>query len=853
MVDYVVAYLKTATTEKGRLQSEIELMGWNLKTGEHHEGTLYRPHHTPTTWLPSKPDPLQPYKEALRAEYRHKLQRADPEMEELITGFLADMDNQVRIEEAFPSRNSSVYHLVAPFLNKELQKPFIPRDFLVDSPHNSYQRQAELALGFPFFTITKKGVGGRVSLEELACQKGLAIDFETHNWERLYLKDELENLSDGELYQKMAAMAERYEEGLEYIEWMDRGDYIRKMEEIQNKHRDERITTASLISLDHGFNYLITTLDAGCEGIRAQSPLDDSYHDVAIVRVSDQKELITVMNELIAEFNPLFLYGHNQMTFDYRKAQELVGNLGIGVSGRAPERRAGIGGGFIEQRINPGRIDIDPAQYSRKAMWNYNNKLDTVFLHLFGKYKEKTLTHAQITEMTQKGEDGEHESARILLEYAAEDSMKSYLIGEDLKREHLALSYLYSSLPARIDSTGNKTLCSDYWMNQRMKRVKTYPHPLKEERLRVTSKLKDMGMRQVKFDDFDGRDFFTSVLKKHTSLDMKAKRGIHTVSLFHPMPYLSAFKDLIKQPLHEYYMKDTLDLLLSTDDKKQKIRMSRFLESVLEYPLFRAIGCEDDRDERAYSAFFERGFKGNAARDDKNRVWHNISRIATALSDTRVINHNKVFLVLAKQDGLDKTLEGLEDQLLGVYLGDGLCASGKRGRFSVQIGPELIMQGIADPSSNRGERCELEKDLYRQAFGVLCDTSVSTFLQYCNDLIKEFYSSKADAYSFSRIAKRHFYEYSLNATQRYTSKMSEHGVQKDDHFTYTYTHEELQEKFFGRTGTIRELLRFIFPPLQATRRDASLEKLLAGRAGAKDMEQILRNSSDTQVRLPLRY
>ncbi|MFP4424105.1 MAG: hypothetical protein ACLFP2_02630 [Candidatus Woesearchaeota archaeon] len=804
MVKYIATYLKTDKTRMGRIDSRVRILGW---AGESHgEITISQPHRIPSRWMKGYSDNLGPYRNAVKDE-------------------VGSPEQMIRVEKAYSSRNAEIYHIVLPFLNKEVQKQYISRDFLVSSPYNSFQRQAERELDFPFFTIEDGVPGERASIEELVRKPGLALDFETHNWETIRLRDELDSLTDQELYERLGEA--------DFIDWMDREDYIRVIEERENKKREERITTASIITF--GYDHVVTTLDPGTDSLTVDSPLDGTPYEINVVKVEDQEELISSMNDIINEFNPFFVYGHNQMTFDYRKAQELAQGLRIGLFGKGSERRAGIAGNYIEQRITPGRVDIDPALYSQKSMWNYNNKLDTVFLHVTGARTQKTLKHEEITEMTDRAEKGDKGAAQVLLKYAVEDSMKSYIIGEALKHEHILLAYLYSSLPARVDSTGNKTLCEEYWVNQRYKRVKTYPSPIKDEKLNVTPKLAEMKMKKTNFDNFSSMDFFYKTLKHHTELKLRAHNGTYHASLFAPTPYLKAFEEITGQSLNRRYMGAVIDEIERTKDKKKKVRLSRFIESILEYPLFRALSCQDEADERKYASFFERGFSKRTAQEDKTRVWNNIRNIADVLKDDKIINHNNNFIILEHNAFLPEKLNSLEEACLGVYLGDGICASGRKGRFSISTGYERIMQGIADPCSNRGERCSLETELYSKAF--ISDGGVHDFLELCDSRIKSFY--EGEEITFSRTAKRNSYDYSINATQKYIDKMREKGVREGDEFSYTYSHDELREKFFGKGGTIRELLRFMFPVMKHSRKGIALEKLMAGEASEEDKELLL--------------
>lgn len=707
---------------------------------------------------------------------------------EVLEDFLRDIDNRIRIEGPYSRENYNTFHAVVPFLDTPEQEIYLTKEFLISSRYNSVQRLQEYYFKSPFgiveFMFTNVADGNsqiskttktiakkqRVPVEPILNAKGLANDIETHNWQKVRVQEELANEPEESLKKRYLNLVEAYKTPFDAreLEWMDRRDFIRGIETILDANKDERITANSLINLDANSdndldkyeNYVVTSLDCGMDVIDVCIPcnnlgkLTDIRTDVRtdmrteirrvkIIKV-DREQIIPVVNNLFAEINPLFVYGHNQLKFDYEKSESLGGDFMPGVGGTAPLFLAQIPGGFKVLRILPGRIDIDPSGYAQHYMNLHNNRLDTVFTHVTGIFSPKTMTHDELAVKTRRAEEGSIQDAFDILYYAAQDSMKSYMIGEALKEEHILLSHVFYSLPARIDVTSKKTLGEDYWLGWNLRHKQTFPRDeIRTSRITVVKRdenkqenkhrkkhgekqEKKAGIRlnEISFEDFDKVDYFHDELQKHIGkLDepddllgkkvnnpekqanktINAKKGIYDGILVYFFPFAEAFREMFANEdeiMAVYNCVDSIavdniivgsnDVAAQTTDEiikaRKKVRLLKAIEAICEYPLFKMI--DSMAAETLFAAEFDLGFSGKELEKYRAGIKDAIVKIGDVLKTYNPINMKQGMFVLpvntddSIKDNLEDALKKIVDEKLGVVAGRGRFLSGTKGRFA---------------------------------------------------------------------------------------------------------------------------------------------------------------------------
>ncbi|MBS3149467.1 hypothetical protein J4455_02115 [Candidatus Woesearchaeota archaeon] len=811
------------------------------------------------------------YKTALIDIYKTKLDRINEQIKSarpgtklrakldeekiIIEEFLSNINRLIRLEGPFSNGNYQAFHLVSPFIEHQLSDIFLCSEFVKNRYLNN-TRQTAIALNFPFGIINESNepTGARISLETLLEAKSLAIDFETHNWRSIQIKDELRREPLELLRKRFLELVSQHNISFDSrrLEWMDIEDYVKEISDLINLTKDERITVAALINLRDNENYVVTTFNPDHDSIMVRIPGRIEDREVRIVKASNQFSLIQKVNRLIQQINPLFMYGHNQMGFDYQTAERLTRNFRAGVNEKKPLQKAQAAAGFITQRILPGRIDIDPSLYALNYLDCYNNRLDTVFENVIGIKSAKSLTQEQLEIKTRNAEAGNQHDIDDVLSYSAQDAMKSFLLGERLKLEHLILSTIHYSLPARIDSTGRKTIGEDYWVNWWYKHKKTFPsREIIKSVATITTNGED---RQVRYEEFRPIDILQSELKR-----IPVQKGIHEGKLIAVFPFADAFNQLLSRDPN---VDSLYKRLQETSDPKEKIRILKSIDSLLEYPLFMLL--DKATSETKFAASFMLGFSGLEKEKYLRITDKNLEMIIHLAQPAQIINSCREYLVLQPSVDL-QILNQLTQSNIAIYLGDGRFLSGSRGRYAGIINDEFIMFGIADFHSNKGFRCDFERNFYEYFLRqTLISGDPKSALLYLVGRAKQLSQGtiSQDELKFDRTARRDHTDYSAQARQSYIRDMAEQKTKKGDIVRPRRTVQELQYKFFGITpkaedqyglfedtstitaettkvGTISEVVEWLFIPKTIKEVRPILEKLYHGKGRVEDVDAIL--------------
>ncbi|MFT4304207.1 MAG: hypothetical protein ACMXYG_06595 [Candidatus Woesearchaeota archaeon] len=817
-VDKVVTFLRSDSSFIGKLNSTLEAIVWDYDavTGNldnPHTVTLSIPNFVPTRLtknphFPSIKAGVENYKNKIKEMYQEIFNDLNSKLKSKKTGtkifrdlqkkhqevkkFLENIDQNIRLEQGVRAGSYATYVLRVPPLDKKYQKLFLPGIFNTGR-YSSHERHVRYEINFPFSIVQEKdGVyiptGRRPKLEHLVNATDMAIDFETQDWKKVRVKQELSNKDLPDLQQRLDNLIDAFKVDFDKrkYQWMRKRHYLTAIEDILDKNKNERITAASLITLKE-HNYVITTLDCGHDEMEVQIPGTDEYCKVKIIKVKDQHELIEQVNHYAVDvINPFFVHGHNHLKFDFGKAEELTGNLRIGVERRPALHVAQTPEGFIVQRVSQGRVDIDASVYSQNYMKNRNNRLDVVFQNATGiKVKKSIETHDELAVKTALAEQGDKDAAYETIYYAAQDSMKSVISGRKILPENLLLAIAGNSLPARIDTTAKKTIGEDIWVKKYWEKKKSYPDDIQN--------LVDSETQKT-FNDFSHTSYFHSLLQRH-GLDIKSTKGIFEGIVVELFPFANIYKEIL---CSDCDLEQLYDYVQSTDDPKVRSRLLRGLESFAEYPLFRTI--DDKMFDKKFSAEFELGFDKDYLEYYRSKIDNVISNLVKQFQSSGIINiHDGTFILPV--DTSDDVLKYIEDNQLGVVLGKGKFLSGSTRQIAGLIDDELIMLGIADYQSNKGMRCQFEKDFYNNFIHLVLESGLESGLEYlieqCNDLALGNIPESDLIYTWE--ARRDHNEYSAKYKSKKKEIMQELKTKKGDKVEKKLTLEELQLKLFGFT------------------------------------------------------
>ena len=767
--------------------------------------------------------------------------------------FLKTQNNRVYLEKTIIDTNI-IYTLHIPFLNSSdfpIGFSHYFQNLAVHKKYNSFSSSVKKQLGFPFSKIDLETISNSTinpirrpdnltmenkdialifnsfntnpinqknSLKQIAknptlkdinfilSQKALALDIETTNYIPLLPTNDILTLSEKELRE---ILENNNVLSKKEIELKDKSALIRLATAFLDQKRDERITTISLASMKSNQNYLLTTLESNIKIISVDSPIDALEIDFEIIKYSSQQELIDGLLTKIQEINPVFVYGHNQLKFDYQKISDFSKNgFNGGINNKPLKHMHSILGQYIVQRILPGRIDLDPALYSQFYMSNKNNKLDQVFETLTGVFSKKTLSHKELEEYTKLAEQGSTKKAKEILYYAAQDVLKSYIIGELLKKEHILLSRLYSSLPSRIDTTSPKTLTEQYWTNRHLEKFKNYPNqdialetiilPKKNKKENKSKGLKGQNLGSVKFHDFNSLEFYLNELSSKTK-KIQTKTGLNKAYLIYINPVLNSFIHILRKDENVLAICDELN----NSDSQKKLRLSRSLNYLSEYLYFKYTQSqtqflkefgliESELDYKTISKKLSDGFQ------ILNKIF----------SSNDFLNIKDDLILLKRTPSSTSILNEIESSKIGFSLGEYNSLCGPKGTMIGSNSNWSFMLGISEADSKRGEKTPLEAQYEKELFEVLINQNdklkaVLLFASYANKIKKDLDNYNLDdlvlekSYQVEKTLRRDACHFSSHSMSNYKKTAIKNHSKLGDTIILTKTKRELYLRFFN--------------------------------------------------------
>ena len=814
---------------------------------------------------------------------------------QVLDDFLEDITRRIRLEGPFRRGKSShrAYHLVTPFLPKKLQMRYLSRDFKIDSAYNAVSRQVRYALGFPFGVLEEKTeptelrydvedgeisvellknvsdaakrvifepTGEKAKLEHLLGASTVTFDYETHNWRRIRMQEELADHPEDELKQMFLQAVEEYSVSFDtrLLKWMDKMDYIRSIETIINENKGEMLTIGS--TDDKNF----TVMDCGEEELDIEEPHEPGkFRKARMVVVKDQEQIVVAQEKYIADVEPFYIQGFNHPTFDIHKALELVGHINFGVDGREPLFLGQIPGGFKRFRIFSGRINIDPCSYGQKAMRTYNNRMDTHFEHHSGVRSLKTLTHGGLFEKSEEyfsavGEgpvDGAvddvvggavddvvggavdvsrsnvannnlsetaKKAAKECNYYAQQDVRKTEIITDNVKLEHILLAEASALDTASISLVSYDTIAENYWVFWHWRRKHTYPRKdFQNMRFDVDDEArKKLGFddEQITYEKFSCTEFMHKQLKIELEKTIRSQKALCDGVLVEFFPFACVFREMLErdpllQPIYGIIDSDQHAAgVAQTDHIKLKSRLLRALEGIAKFPLFMAI--DSTMSDNLFSGVFELGYelvdgeevwvrKSEELKRYKAKVSEAVDFIAGLIGKYGLLNTNRDVFVFPEEIEEDD-LNSIVDKGIGVVKGKGKFLSGSKGRFACNINGFFNMYGIADYKSRRGERCDFEKEFYENFLQlVVIEGDVAKATNY---LVRETRLLAEGKMSYEKLvyekeASRDHSDYNDGATAAAISKMVEFQTREGELVRYTYPMDKMMEKFFGLPST----------------------------------------------------
>ncbi|MDK2849933.1 MAG: hypothetical protein PWR32_600 [Candidatus Woesearchaeota archaeon] len=771
-------------------------------------------------------------------------------LEEAISNLSSNLNSKKNYIVKETEHLNQSYYVSQVYLPNVLTDKMQPHSYRNFTGQNiSFKRNVEFNVNFPFTVFPVNDLDNldenlekiidnefplkfnQLETEIIEKQRGLSFDFETKNWKKIDVLSRLMNLDKD----KLIEVAKKLNLNLEELKWKNKGWIVREIQEAINKNKNESITIASLSNIEEGYNYLITTFNVDENELYIKDPISKKNVKFEIIKVKNQDELMNRLNEIVKDFEPLFIYGHNHLAFDLNIGKELPNeSIKLGIDYREPKKVFSVGG-FRQLVINPGRFGIDMMLYSQQSMKNKDNTLDSVFEALFGleNRSKKTLSQLDLIIETRKAENGDKSAALKVLSYAAMDGLKSYYNGEATKREHIILSKVFNTYPERVDATSWKRLSNEYHTKRFFIQKHYFPQDFDRLKIPLSDNAQQLfNKHSLDFKDFDLDEFEFKVIeyniKKKHDKKIKTKKGLFDSYVIKITPSIKALSQILNQD-------ENLEELLNeyeNSEGQKKLRLSYAIENILKLPVYLLL-CEDPKQ---FNEFFpenklsEIGFKNL-----KSALFQNLIKVSEFFREGRLINYNNDIILLEKNEISNQLInKALEDSLI-VYLGEAYALSGDKGTFIGKTKDWEFMFGFSSPKSKKGEKFPIESSFYESFIEDLLfernnEKALYTFLEHLDYIKSSEFLSKisriSDSLRFEKSkpilldeliekslikeseldsnliieheAKRNFYDFSVNYNSGKKTAQEMSNSKKGDIIRYTYHRDVLLEKMLGK-------------------------------------------------------
>ena len=721
-----------------------------------------------------------------------------------------------------------------PHLNEATRRRVLPDPFITG--HNDkVTRQALWRAKAPYCIYDYDEETGKieqtkeyVSIEQLLQEKKCAIDIETENWRKEELDQRVLSMTEEELKEFYHELAEQTEDKThpEHLKHWKRKEYLRKIDELVDSLRKEEINAASYITFRDN-DTLLHTFDCIQEvkEIEVRIPGSEEKRKIKLRYAKDTEAIGETLTEIIHEDDPLFVFGTNHLNFDYKKLHVLTkGKFRPGTGLEKPKYNANIVPEFLQRRIIPGRLDVDTFPYSMQCSWTFRNNLDTTFNYQLEKDEKKTLDYDELIIKTQQARKGNKKAAIEILYYAAQDAMKSYLLGDYILDEILAESKQFKAPTYKVCTTSKRTLIDDEMQRRNWKTEGTYRYFTPQD----NKAWEDYSLYEA---------FWNSLFRNKDNKPFKSKKGMFDAHIFFPTLYYETLK-----PVIEKTAKETIKVIENTDNVKKKIRAMQYVNAELEWVLFnlqkeyytaRSQPHKKEECDENFRKLFKIK-KENSLYSYATELIERMKQFKELLEHTEILNHSERFLVLQQNLFSDSAVQALQEKNLAISLGKGKILSDKKRRFIAFIDDKIVSQGI--DSEGRRERCAYETHVL-QGFlqRALIKDEPRESLEFADECIKQYYDDEIteELLLIKRKQKRDFHKYSDRATMRFVREAARKKLKKGDKNIYPRTKEEM----FGQNGSIKRMIQMRFP-INASK--GFFKRLLEGEATQEDLEEIIK-------------
>jgi hypothetical protein len=401
----------------------------------------------------------------------------------------------------------------------------------------------------------------------------------------------------------------------------------------------------------------------------------DKYRDYNMIRCKDTDEIKSKTASLIAEKDPLILYGYN-IQFDQSKLRDLGEEEYLpGVGETKPIFKSVQG---LKNMITRGRFTLDLYGYLFMFHNIYeNNKLET-HARMSGLDFKKDLPYSALAVKTRLGENGSVKDMEEVLGYICNDGNVTYELGEKYLKNIIQKSRFVKREPSVICTTSGKNIMKEYWNKRFFLKMNTY---------------KD------RYEKFFKEDKFVLENYKDEFLALKRKNGLfEDVAAVYPLLFIKSLWDSMltdttenlrfNTPEEKFESYQTLNEYICNAIKeynthKETIRKRPDLENMFNFVMKQEYGIGMKTIEQKLN--------------EESKLFNEL------LQDAGLINYSKKFLYV-------KDPRKIEDRKLGFVFGKGnMLSYNNKSIMLINDGqPKLIYQGIG---ISKGKKSRFDADL----------------------------------------------------------------------------------------------------------------------------------------------
>ena len=510
-------------------------------------------------------------------------------------------------------------------------------------------------------------------------------------------------------------------------------------------------------------------------------------NNITLVRYNRQQELGDLLTELIRTDDPLWIFGHNIMTFDQIKIRNITERYHPGTQGRTPIIKSVQGLGKV---ITQGRFTLDTYKYAKNHFSLFQNaKLETLIGF------EKSINYEEQEQLLKEAKLGNASAFITLATYCIHDGLHAEDLALKLRPQVANTSLLLGRDPDTICATSLPTIVNDYY-ERRHFYIKQYPSRknVHTEKRNIPAKeyvhtLLTTNILTTKTTIITNQtEKPTPTTKKRNQKDnYRSLYGFHKhASIFTLTPFVSAAKNL----LQDHHLIHEID---TTSDPITKLDYLHILQELLR-PLFEqtielATKVPPEELNIALQRLSKRyGFKPNTASSFKHKLHQEITIIKERLQTYTYLNSSPlVYIIKEKIDA-----NTLEQQHRGCFLGYGPVLSLNRGRFVADPFnnyQQRIYQGI---NTTYHSRSTFEKNILQAIIDKFFEEQTRTHIQeYLKQELEKFKTQKTGIEQYyikskTRSFYKHEFEQVLNqSTAEQETKHAFHLLRHriHDHFS----------------------------------------------------------------------